>query len=126
MAKQIVHTDRAPEAVGPYSQAVKEGNLVFCSGQVALDADSGELLDGSVADQTRKAMDNLAAVLDAAGSGFDRVVKVTAYLTDMNDFAEFNGVYAEYFTGEPPARATVGVAGLPKGAKVEVECIATA
>jgi 2-iminobutanoate/2-iminopropanoate deaminase len=125
MAKEVVHTERAPEAVGPYSQAITHGGLVFCSGQVALDASTGELVGESVADQTRRAMDNLQAVLEAAGSSFDNVVKVTAYLIDMNDFVEFNGVYGEYFTGEPPARATVGVAGLPKGARVEVECVAT-
>ena len=126
MSKEIVHTKRAPEAVGPYSQAIKESGIVFCSGQVALDPASGELLEGSVADQTRRAMDNLKAVLEAAGSDFDKVLKVTAYLTDMNDFVEFNGVYAEYFTDAPPARATVGVAALPKGARVEVECVAIA
>jgi 2-iminobutanoate/2-iminopropanoate deaminase len=125
MTKEVVHTERAPEAVGPYSQAIKHGGLVFCSGQVALDASTGELVGDSVADQTRKAMDNLKAVLEAAGTSFDNVVKVTAYLIDMNDFVEFNGVYGEYFTGEPPARATVGVAGLPKGARVEVECVAS-
>jgi 2-iminobutanoate/2-iminopropanoate deaminase len=126
MAKEIVYTKQAPEAVGPYSQAVKENGLVFCSGQVPLDPSSGELLEGSIADQTKRAMDNLKAVLEEAGSGFDKVVKVTAYLVDMNDFVEFNGVYAEYFTDAPPARATVEVSALPKGARIEVECIATA
>ena len=125
MAKEVVFTERAPEAVGPYSQAIKQDGLVFCSGQVALDPSSGDLLEGSVSDQTRRAMENLKAVLEAAGSSFDRVVKVTAYLVDMNDFVEFNGVYGEYFPGDPSARATVGVAALPKGARVEVECIAT-
>lgn len=124
MNKEVVFTSQAPEAVGPYSQAMKANGLVFCSGQVALDASSGELLDGSVADQTRRAMKNLEAVLAEAGCTFDNVVKVTAYLTNMDDFAEFNGVYGEFFTNEPPARATVGVSGLPKGARVEVECIA--
>ena len=126
MAKEIVHTKQAPEAVGPYSQAVKDGGLVFCSGQVPLDPATGELLKGSIAEETKRAMDNLKAVLEAAGSGFGKVVKVTAYLTDMNDFVEFNDVYAEYFTDAPPARATVEVAALPKGARVEVECIAIA
>ena len=126
MAKEIVYTKQAPEAVGPYSQAVTENGLVFCSGQVPLDPTSGELLEGSIADETRRAMDNLKAVLEAAGSSFDKVVKVTAYLVDMNDFVEFNGVYGEYFTDAPPARATVGVAALPKGARVEVECVAIA
>jgi 2-iminobutanoate/2-iminopropanoate deaminase len=122
--RKVIYTQNAPEAVGPYSQAIRDGELLFCSGQVALDPGSGELLGSSVADQTRRAMDNLQAVLEAGGASFGSVVKVTAYLTDMNDFAEFNEVYAEYFTSSPPARATVGVAALPKGARVEVECIA--
>ena len=125
MDKEVVFTGQAPEAVGPYSQAIKVNGFVFCSGQVALDPGSGELIDGSVAAQTNRAMENLKAVLREAGSGFDNVVKVTAYLIDMEDFAEFNAVYAQYFTNDPPARATVGVAALPKGARVEVECVAT-
>jgi 2-iminobutanoate/2-iminopropanoate deaminase len=124
VAKQTVSTKDAPEAIGPYSQAVKSGSYVFCSGQVALDPGSGELIEGSVGEQTRRAMDSLGAVLEAAGVGFDSVVKVTAYLTDMGDFPEFNEVYGSYFGSEPPARATVGVASLPKGARVEVECVA--
>ena len=124
MAKMVIHTTRAPAAVGPYSQAVSASGLVFCSGQVALDPASGELLQGSVADETRLALRNLSAVLDAAGSSTANVVKVTAYLTDMGDFVEFNEAYAEFFGGEPPARATVGVSALPKGARVEVECVA--
>lgn len=124
MAKMVIHTSLAPEAVGPYSQAVSANGLVFCSGQVALDPDGGELLTGSVADETRGALANLAAVLDAAGSSPANVVNVTAYLTDLGDFAEFNEAYAGFFGGEPPARATVGVSALPKGARVEVECIA--
>jgi 2-iminobutanoate/2-iminopropanoate deaminase len=124
MAKMVIHTSLAPEAVGPYSQAVSANGLVFCSGQVALDPDGGELVGGSVADETRQALKNLVAVLDRAGSSPTNVVKVTAYLTDMGDFAEFNDAYAEFFGSEPPARATVGVAALPKGARVEVECIA--
>ena len=124
MTKKVIYTQNAPEAVGPYSQAIQDDGLLFCSGQVALDPASGDLAGASVADQTRRAMDNLGAVLKAGGATFDSVLKVTAYLTDMNDFAEFNEVYAEYFTSSPPARATVGVAGLPKGARVEVECVA--
>lgn len=124
MDKEVIFTQRAPEAVGPYSQAIRSGDLLFCSGQVALDAGSGELVGGSVADQTRRAMENLKGVLEEAGATFDDVVKVTAYLTDINDFSEFNVVYAQYFTDQPPARATVGVESLPKGAQVEVECIA--
>ena len=124
MTKEVVFTNDAPEAVGPYSQAIKKNGLLFCSGQVALDPTSGDLVGGSVQDQTKRAMDNLQAVLVAAGAGFDDIVKVTAYLVDMNDFPEFNEVYGEYFDNEPPARATVGVVALPKGARVEVECIA--
>lgn len=121
-----VSTDKAPAAIGPYSQAIACGDLIFCSGQVALDPGSGELLDGSIADQTRRAMDNLGAVLAAAGTAFSRVVKTTIYLTDMNDFTAVNEVYGEYFEGDPPARATIAVSGLPKGARVEIDCIARA
>ena len=124
MPKEVVFTKSAPEAVGPYSQAIKKDGFIFCSGQVALDAASGDLVRGSVGEQTRRAMDNLQFVLEEAGATFDDVVKVTAYLTDINDFVEFNDVYAEYFSDLPPARATVGVAALPKGAQVEVECVA--
>lgn len=126
MDKKIVSTDTAPEAIGPYSQAVVTGGVVYCSGQVPLDPDSGELIAGSVADQTRRCVANLRAVLEASGSGLDRIVKVTAYLVDMADFAEFNDAYGESFAADPPARATVGVAALPKGARVEVDCIALA
>lgn len=120
----VVQTSNAPEAVGAYSQAISADGLVFCSGQVALDPSSGELVAGSVGDQTRRCIENLSAVLEAAGTALPHVLKVTAYLIDMNDFPEFNDAYAEYFSGAPPARATVAVAGLPKGARVEIECIA--
>lgn len=124
MDRRVITTERAPAAIGPYSQAVGSGDFVFCSGQVPLDAASGELIEGSVSDQTRRCLENLAAVVEAAGSDLGRVVKVTAYLTDMQDFPAFNEVYGEFFAQDPPARATVGVASLPKGARVEVECIA--
>ena len=124
MDKNVISTAEAPEAIGPYSQAVSSQGMVFCSGQVALDPRSGELVGETVADQTTRCMENLGAVLRAAGTDFDRVVKVTAYLTDMGDFPEFNEVYGRFFSSEPPARATVGVAALPKGARVEVDCIA--
>ena len=125
MAKELVATKEAPEAIGPYSQAVKAGGFVFCSGQIPLDPATGELVSGSITEETRRSLDNLTAVLKAAGTSWDNVVKITAYVTDMADFAEFNEAYASYVGGEPPARATVGVASLPKGARVEVECIAT-
>jgi 2-iminobutanoate/2-iminopropanoate deaminase len=124
MPREVVATDHAPAAVGAYSQAIASEGLVFCSGQIALDPSSGDMVGGTVADETRRCLDNLAAVLDAAGSSLGRVVKVTAFLTDIEDFAEFNEVYSGCFTDEPPARAAVGVAALPRGARVEVECIA--
>lgn len=125
MAKKVVSTPEAPAAVGAYSQAIVANGFVYCSGQVPLDPQSGELIGGSIADQTRRCLENLSAVLRAAGAGLDDVVKVTAFLVDMNDFPEFNEAYGEFFGDEPPARATVAVAGLPKGAEVEVECVAT-
>lgn len=124
MAKKVVATTEAPEAIGPYSQAVTAGGFLFCSGQVPLDPETGELVQGSITDETKRSLDNLTAVLTAAGTSWANVVKITAYVTDMNDFAEFNDAYASYVGSEPPARATVGVASLPKGARVEVECIA--
>jgi 2-iminobutanoate/2-iminopropanoate deaminase len=124
MAKMIVETTNAPAAVGAYSQATSALGFVFCSGQIALDPETGKFVEGSVAEQTRRCMENLSAVLDAAGTSLIHVVKVTAYLADMGDFPEFNDAYSEYFASEPPARATVGVAALPKGAAVEIECTA--
>jgi 2-iminobutanoate/2-iminopropanoate deaminase len=124
MSKKVISTPDAPAAVGAYSQAIVADGFVFCSGQVPLDPQTGELLKGSIADQTRRCLENLSAVLRAAGAGLDDVVKVTAFLLDMNDFPEFNEAYGEFFGDEPPARATVAVAGLPKGAEVEIECIA--
>lgn len=124
MAKKVVSTPDAPVAVGAYSQAIVTNGFVFCSGQVPLDPQTGELVGGSIADQTRRCLENLSAVLRAAGASLDDVVKVTAFLLDMNDFPEFNEAYAEFFGDEPPARATIAVAGLPKGAEVEIECIA--
>jgi 2-iminobutanoate/2-iminopropanoate deaminase len=124
MSKMIVSTTKAPEAIGPYSQAIVYDDWVFCSGQVGIDPSGGALVGGGVAEETRQALENLSQVLEAAGTSLVHVVKVTAYLTDMGEFAEFNEVYEEFFGSEPPARATVGVAALPKGARVEVECVA--
>ena len=119
----IVATDKAPAAVGPYSQAVKAGGFLYSAGQIPLRPD-GTMVEGSIAEQTEQVMNNLAAVLAAAGCGFEHVVKTTCFLLDMNDFAEFNGVYGSRFGSSPPARSTVAVRGLPKGASVEVELVA--
>jgi len=121
--RTIVSTDRAPAALGPYSQAVRVGNLLFTSGQVALTPD-GAMVEGDVRAQTTQVMENLRAVLEAAGTGFEHVVKSTCFLRDMNDFTAFNEVYGRFFPGEPPARSTVQVARLPKDAAVEVELVA--
>ncbi len=123
MGMEKVETHRAPAAIGPYSQAIKAGGFVFVSGQIPLTPE-GVLVEGSVEDQARQALQNLKAVLEAAGSGLERVVQVTAYLTDIAAFQAFNRVYAEFFTEPYPARAVVGVAELPKGAKVEVAAVA--
>lgn len=120
---KIIHTDAAPAAVGPYSQAVVADGMVYTAGQIALDPETGALVGGNVVEQARQVMSNLAAVLDAAGSGFEKAVKTTCFLADMDDFAEFNAVYGEYFTGKP-ARSCVAVKTLPKGALCEVEVIA--
>lgn len=119
-----VETAQAPAAIGPYSQAVKAGNMIFCSGQIPLVPETGEMITGGIKEQTVRVMENLKAVLEAAGAGYDKVVKTTIFLADMNDFAEVNGIYSEYFTGAAPARATVQVARLPKDAKVEIDAVA--
>lgn len=121
---EAVRSDAAPAPIGPYSQAVRSGREVFCSGQVALDPETGELAGGGVAAQTRQALENLCAVLAAAGLSFADVVKTTIFLIDMNDFTAVNEVYAEYVGETKPARSTVAVAGLPKGARVEIDAIA--
>lgn len=126
--RSIIATQKAPAAVGPYSQAVVANGLVFCSGQIGLDPETGDFAGETMATQAEQCLKNLSAVLSAAGSGFDKVVKVTVYLTDMNDFSSFNVVYERYFSvsssAGPPARACVAVAALPKGALVEMELIA--
>ncbi len=122
--KQEVKTEKAPKAIGPYSQAIAANGFVFASGQIAIDPASGEMNAGSIEDQTRLVLKNLGAVLDAAGSSFDKVVKATVYLQDMNDFSRMNQVYAEFFKAPFPARAAVQVARLPRDVKVEIEAIA--
>jgi 2-iminobutanoate/2-iminopropanoate deaminase len=120
----IIKTPQAPEAIGPYSQAVRTGSLVFCSGQIPLDPATMTLVGETVAEQTRQVLKNLSEVLKGAGSGLNNVVKTTVFLKDMNDFVEMNEVYATFFGDHKPARATVEVARLPKDVKVEIECIA--
>ena len=122
--KKIISTEKAPKAIGPYSQAVRARGLLFCSGQIPLDPKTGEMVSGDIEAQTRQVMKNIEGVLTAAGTGFARIVKTTIFLKSMDDFAAVNEVYAHYFTGTAPARSTVEVARLPKDALVEIEAIA--
>lgn len=124
MSKQVIATKQAPAAIGPYSQAIRAGQIVFCSGQIPLDPATGQLVAGGVADQTRRVLENLRAVLEAAGASLASVVKTTVYLKNMGDFAEMNWTYAEFFKEAPPARATVEVARLPKDVAVEIDAVA--
>jgi len=122
--RETISTENAPGAIGPYSQAVRAGNLVFCSGQIPLDPQTGEFVSDDIAEQTRQVLKNLNAVLEAAGTSLSNVVKTTVFLSDMNDFVKMNEIYAEFFGENKPARATVQAARLPRDAKVEIECIA--
>lgn len=122
--RQAVSTSGAPAAIGPYSQAIRAGSLIFVSGQIPLDPATGSLVEGDIAAQTHRVFQNLRAILDAAGSSLDHVVRVGVYLADMNDFAAMNAVYATYFREPAPARATIEAARLPKDARVEIEVIA--
>ena len=124
--RDAISTDRGPRAIGPYSQAIRANDFLFLSGQVSLDPATQQLVQGGIAQQTERVLENLKGVLEAAGSSLDRAVKTTVYLKDMNDFAAMNEVYARYFPKDPPARATVEVARLPKDARVEIELIALA
>jgi 2-iminobutanoate/2-iminopropanoate deaminase len=126
LTKSTIQTDQAPKAIGPYSQAIRAGDFVFCSGQIPLDPRSGEMVSGGIAAQTRQVMNNLAAVLKAAGCDFSTVVKTTIFLADLKDFSTVNEVYGEYFKEDPPARATIQVAALPRGSLVEIEAVALA
>ncbi len=123
--RKAVSTPSAPPAIGPYSQAISAGGLLFVSGQIPLDPATGQLVDGDLAAQTHRVFQNLGAILDAAGATFDHVVRTTVYLADMNDFPAMNAVYATYFASPAPARATVQAARLPKDARVEIDLIAS-
>jgi len=122
---EVISTENAPGAIGPYSQAIKAGGMVFCSGQIPIDPATGQFVSENVAEQTVQVFKNLEAVLKAAGTGLSNVVKTTVFLADMNDFTEMNEVYSQFFSENKPARATVQAARLPRDAKVEIECIAT-
>ena len=122
--KDIIATDRAPRAIGPYSQAVRAGNLVFASGQIPIDPATGEFVAGGIAEQTEQVLRNLTAVFEAAGLGMDQVIKTTVFLADMDDFTAMNEIYGRFFGAAPPARATVQAARLPRDARVEIEAIA--
>lgn len=124
--RERIQTDNAPAAIGPYSQAIKAGGFVFVSGQIPIDPRTGQFVAGGIAEQTQQVLKNLSALLEAAGSSIDRVVKTTVFLADMKDFTGMNEVYATFFSGPPPARATVAAAGLPRDARVEIEAIALA
>ena len=124
MAKEVVATQQAPQAIGPYSQAIKANGFVFTAGQIPLDPATGKQVEGDIKAQTERVMRNLAAILAEAGASFDTVVKTTCYLANLDDFAAFNEVYARFFTAQPPARSTVQAARLPAGVQVEVDCIA--
>ncbi|MFH0819274.1 MAG: RidA family protein [Patescibacteria group bacterium] len=123
--KQIIQTNKAPQAIGPYSQAVIANGFIFCSGQISLQPD-GTLVNGSIEEQTKQVMENLKEILEAGGSDFEKVVKTTIYLIDLNDFVAVNEIYSSYFKNNYPARATAGVNSLPKGAEVEIEMVALA
>ena len=122
--RSVVQTESAPKAIGPYSQAIRAGEFVFCAGQAGLDPATGQLVAGGIETETRRVLQNLSAVLEQAGTSLQNAVKTTVFVLDMNEFAAMNAVYAEFFPGTPPARSTVQVARLPKDARVEIEVIA--
>jgi 2-iminobutanoate/2-iminopropanoate deaminase len=124
MKREVVYTDKAPKAIGPYSQAIRTDTIIFVAGQTGIDPATGEVVPGGVEAQTHQVLTNLRNVIEAAGSSFKYVVKTTVFLRDMNDFAKMNAIYAEYFGENPPARSTIAVAGLPKNGLVEIEAIA--
>jgi len=124
MAKTVILSSAAPAPIGPYSQAILSGNMLFVSGQIAIQQSTGDLITGNIEDESHQVMKNIKEVLGAAGYDFSHIVKTTIFLKDMNNFPKVNGVYGSYFSSEPPARETVEVSGLPKGVNVEISCIA--
>ncbi|MDO8753237.1 MAG: RidA family protein [Anaerolineales bacterium] len=124
MQKKVIQTDKAPKAIGPYSQAIRTEAMIYTAGQTGLEPATGELIAGGVEEQTRQVLNNIRNVLEAAGSSLEHVVKTTVFLQDMNDFTKMNSIYAEYFAENPPARSTIAVAALPKGGLVEIEAVA--
>src|SRR5688572_33147446 len=124
MKKKVIHTDKAPKAIGPYSQAIRTDTMVYTAGQIGFDPTTMEIVAGGVEEQTRQALKNLKLILEASGSGLEHVVKTLVFLQDMADFPKMNAIYAEYFPENPPARSTVQVAALPKGALIEIEAVA--
>lgn len=126
MQKEIINTDKAPKAIGPYSQAIRAGGFIFVSGQIPLSPDSGEVVTGGIELQTDRVLQNISAILESAGASMEDVVKTTVYLTDMTDFSKFNECYARFFTSNKPARATVEVSRLPRDVRVEIDAVAVA
>ncbi len=124
--KKVIHTDKAPAAIGPYSQAIHAGDLIFTSGQVALDPKTGKMVEGGIKEQARQVLENLKAILEAAGSDLSKVLKATVFLSDIKDFAQVNEIYAQYFPVDKPARSAFQVGALPLGALVEIELVALA
>lgn len=124
MEKRIIYTEKAPKPIGPYSQAVIAGNLIFTAGQIPIDPKTNQVVQGDIKEQTRRVLENLRAILEAVGSTFDDVVKVTIYMKDLNEFSAMNEVYSEYFKNSPPARTTVEVSRLPRDVKIEIDLIA--
>jgi 2-iminobutanoate/2-iminopropanoate deaminase len=124
MMKTVIHTEKAPKAVGPYSQAIRANQFIFTAGQLGVNPETGKLVEGGIQEQTRQVMENLKMVLAAAGTDFSNVVKTTVFLSDINDFSKFNEVYAEYFPADKPARSTFQVAALPLGGMLEIEMVA--
>ena len=122
--KKVIHTDNAPKAIGPYSQAIEAKGMLFVSGQIPINPQTGELSNGTIQEQTKLVMDNIGAILKAAGYGYENIVKTTCLLADISDFADMNKVYAEYFKENPPARSAFAVKDLPKGARLEIEVMA--